>query len=219
MTRNTYRSASAAAEVITISVERQGTLGIREQRRVRMFDEIQRATLDLVEEQGFEATTIGHIATRVGVSERTVFRYYASKEHALMPAQQGLIEALVTVESTRDSAPGILDDLLVVCRGLFAHEVEQRDFRRVSRLMAQEPEMLRVVTQQERSLVEVLSAALVERGTLGTLQALLVAEIVTATWRIAWQSFAREDLDGMESDPLVLFDETVRELRKLFPGT
>lgn len=192
-------------------------MGIREEHRVRMLQEIQRATLELVEEQGLEATTVGEIARRVGISERTVFRYYASKEHALMPGQQGLIDALTSVESTHVSADGILDDLLAVSRGLFSYEVEQRDFRRISRLMVQQPEMLRVVTQQERRLVEALSATLVRRGPLRALQALLVAEVVTATWRIAWQSFATEELAGVESDPLALFDETVRELGRLFP--
>lgn len=183
-----------------------------------MLREIQDAALDLVEERGLVATTVGDIAARVGVSERTVFRYYASKDHALMPGQQGLIDALVATESAHTTAAGILGDLLGVARELFAHEVEQRDFRRISRLMVQEPEMLRVVTRQERTLVERLRAVLIQRSGLSSLQAHLVAEVVTATWRTAWQSFAREEFDGLESDPLALFDETVRELAGLFPG-
>ena len=194
-------------------------MGIREERRALMLREIQSATLDLVEEQGLDAMTIGHIAERVGISERTFFRYYSSKEHALMPAQQGLIDALVASESAHTSASGILGDLLAVCRRLFALEVEQSDFRRISRLMIQELEMLRVVMRQERNLVEALSAALVQRGPLGPIQALLVAEVVTVVWRVAWQTFARQEFDGVDSDPLDLFDETVRELGKLFPCT
>lgn len=194
-------------------------MGIREEHRVRMLRDIQRAALDLVEEQGLESTTMGEIAARVGVSERTVFRYYASKDQALMPGQQGLIDALVGSESAPHTPSGILEDLLAVCREQFSHEVEQRDFRRISRLMIQEPEMLRVVTRQERSLVEALSSALVHRGALESLQSLLLAEVVTASWRVAWRSFAQDEYDGVDSDPLTLFDQTVRELRQLFPST
>ena len=194
-------------------------MGIREEHRALMLREIQGATLDLVEEKGMDATTIGDIAARVGISERTVFRYYSSKEHALMPGQQGLIDTLVACESSHSSAAGILGDLLAVCRELFALEVAESDFRRISRLIIQEPEMMRVVTRQERNLVEGLSAALTQRGPLRPIQALLVAEVVTAAWRVAWQSFARQEFDGVDSDPLELFDETVRELGKLFPGT
>lgn len=182
-----------------------------------MLREIQGATLDLVEEQGLDATTIGDIAARVGISERTVFRYYGSKEHALMPGQQSLIDTLVCSESAHAKASGILGDLLAVCRELFALEVAQSDFRRISRLMVREPEMLRIVARQERNLVEALSSALVQRGPLGPIQALLVAEVVTAAWRVAWQTFARQEFDGVESDPVELFDETVRELGSLFP--
>ncbi|MFL4477493.1 TetR/AcrR family transcriptional regulator [Paeniglutamicibacter sp. ORCA_105] len=194
-------------------------MGIREEHRAQMLREIQGATLDLVEEKGMDATTIGDIAARVGISERTVFRYYSSKEHALMPGQQGLIDTLVACESRHASAAGILGDLLAVCRELFALEVAESDFRRISRLMVQEPEMMRVATRQERNLVEGLSASLAQRGPLRPIQALLVAEVVTAAWRVAWQSFARQEFDGVDSDPLALFDETVRELGKLFPGT
>lgn len=193
-------------------------MGIRADHRARMLHQIQCATLDLVEQNGLDATTVGDIAARVGISERTVFRYYTSKVHALMPGQQGLIDALVACETPYTSAAGTLDDLLAVCRDHFAREVEQRDFRRISRLMLREPELVRAVARQERSLVEALSAALVGRGALRHLQALLVAEVVTATWRVAWQSFARDQAHGLDSDPLALFDDTLRELGGLFPG-
>lgn len=193
-------------------------MGIREENRARMLRDIQAAALDLVEENGLDALTIVDIAARVGVSERTVFRYYASKEDALMPGQQGLIDSLVATGSAHPTARGILDDLLVVCREMFAHEVEQHDFRRISRLLGREPALLRVVTRQERSLVDALSAALVERerSPLEHHRALLVAEVVTAIWRVAWQAFARNEADGVESDPVALFDDTVREMRGLF---
>lgn len=191
-------------------------MGIREERRARMLREIQDAALGLVEEQGLDATTVGDIADRVGISERTVFRYYASKEHVLMPAQQSMIDTLVGSESAHSSSSGILGDLLGVCRDLFAQEVEQSDFRRISRLMVQDPAMTRVVVRQERKLVDALSAALVDRGQLEPIQALLVAEMVVAAWRVAWQSFARAEFEGLDSDPVEIFETTVRELGQLF---
>ena len=198
-------------------------MGIRDERRARMYREIQRAALDLVEQNGLQATTVADIAARVGVSERTVFRYYSSKLHALLPGQQGLVDALVTggrpgTEAAGSDAAGALAELTAATREVFAREIERSDFRRVSRLMVREPELVQAVAAQERDLVTALSASLAGRGTMGHLQALVVAEVVITTWRVAWQAFAREQLEGGAGDPIALFDATVRELRGLFTG-
>ena len=193
-------------------------MGIREDNRARMLQEIQAAALDLVEENGLDATTVGDIAARVGISERTVFRYYASKVDALLPGQQGLVDALVGRRLSGKTAAGIMGELLMACREVFASEVERNEFRRIARLLMREPALLHEAELHERRLVESLTTALAERGTVRHLQALLLAEVVTATWRVAWQSFAREELAGRERDPLSLFDDTVRELGGLFTG-
>ncbi|AWH93251.1 TetR/AcrR family transcriptional regulator [Dietzia lutea] len=203
-------------------------MGIRDEHRARMYREIQRAALDLVERKGLHATTVADIAARVGVSERTVFRYYSTKLHALLPGQQGLVDALVAgggldteaadTGAAGTDAAGALAELTDATREVFAREIERSDFRRVSRLMVREPELVQAVAAQERDLVTALSAALAGRGTVGRLQALVVAEVVITTWRVAWQAFAREELEGGAGDPLALFDATVRELRGLFTG-
>lgn len=193
-------------------------MGIRAEHRAQMLGDIQSATLDLVEENGLDATTIGHIAARVGVTERTFFRYYPSKEHALLPGLQDLIDVLVVLEARRTDPAGILADLLAECRQLFAAEVERNYFRRISRLFAKDPDMTRVVARYERDLAQALSSALIQQGAMGAIQALLVAEVVTATWRIAWQALALGEGAGVDADPVSLFDDTVRELGNLFPG-
>ncbi len=47
--------------------------------RTTSRDEVQRVALALFAERGFEATTLDDIAAALGVSRRTLFRYYPSK--------------------------------------------------------------------------------------------------------------------------------------------
>ena len=47
--------------------------------RTTSRDEVQRVALALFAEEGFEATTLDDIAAALGVSRRTLFRYYPSK--------------------------------------------------------------------------------------------------------------------------------------------
>jgi AcrR family transcriptional regulator len=55
-------------------------LGLRERKKIKTREAIRRATYDLVEEQGYDATTIEQIADRAEVSPSTVFRYFPTKE-------------------------------------------------------------------------------------------------------------------------------------------
>ena len=56
------------------------TLDIGERKRRALRVELSEAALPLVIERGFETTTMEDLATAAGVSRRTFFRYFSSKE-------------------------------------------------------------------------------------------------------------------------------------------
>ncbi|WP_404289450.1 TetR/AcrR family transcriptional regulator [Glutamicibacter arilaitensis] len=191
-------------------------MGIRDDRKAATKREIQAATLDLVESLGLEATTVARIAERVGISDRTFFRYFDSKESAIVPGLQKLIDALVAAElAPGSSAAEIFHALLEVCRGHFNLEVRHHEFRRISRLMLQDPKLLMIATRREQELVAALSQSLIERELLDMLQALLLAEMLATTWRVAWQCFAHEELAGLDSKPAELFEQAVLSLAEI----
>jgi len=57
---------------------------LREQRRARTAREIQQAAMSLFATRGYAAVTVEDIAGEAGISERTFFRYFASKDHLLV---------------------------------------------------------------------------------------------------------------------------------------
>lgn len=57
--------------------------GLRERKRNEIYDRIVRVGYKLFLEQGFETTTIDMIAAEAGISRRTFFHYFPSKEDVL----------------------------------------------------------------------------------------------------------------------------------------
>ncbi|MCW7945784.1 TetR family transcriptional regulator [Streptomyces hygroscopicus] len=55
-------------------------LGLRERKKIKTRTAIRKATYRLVQEQGYDATTIEQIAEAAEVSPSTVFRYFPTKE-------------------------------------------------------------------------------------------------------------------------------------------
>ncbi|MGK5693989.1 TetR/AcrR family transcriptional regulator [Streptomyces sp. URMC 128] len=55
-------------------------LGLRERKKIKTRRAIRAATYALIEEQGYDATTVEQIADRAEVSPSTVFRYFPTKE-------------------------------------------------------------------------------------------------------------------------------------------
>lgn len=78
--------------------------GVRARMREAIRTELTEAAIQSFDELGYTATTVGAIAARVGVSERTFFRYFASKEDAVLQVVERLGEAVATALALRPSA-------------------------------------------------------------------------------------------------------------------
>ncbi|MEU9607000.1 TetR family transcriptional regulator [Streptomyces sp. NPDC048057] len=71
-----------------MTVEPAEVAGLRERKKQRTRYALARAALELFTTQGFDETTVDEIAEVVDVSQRTFFRYYASKEEAAFAVQE-----------------------------------------------------------------------------------------------------------------------------------
>src|SRR6266516_2187558 len=73
---------------------KRDTLPVRERTRRAIRDELTQLAKDLFVEKGYDETTIDDLAAAAGMSKRTFFRYFASKEELVMGKYEILGEQL-----------------------------------------------------------------------------------------------------------------------------
>ncbi|MGW6390163.1 TetR family transcriptional regulator [Streptomyces sp. NPDC055103] len=85
--------------------------GLRERKKQRTRDALIRVALELFTAQGYERTTVDEIVDAVEVSQRTFFRYFASKEEVAFAVQDMVETLFVTALEQRPPAEGPFDAL------------------------------------------------------------------------------------------------------------
>jgi AcrR family transcriptional regulator len=101
-----------------------------EQRKERTRELLMAAALSLFARKGFEATTIAEIAAAVGVSPRTVYRYFPTKQDLILGDVPASLERLLVVLRSRpageDALTAVAASLLEYASSLDREEVARR---------------------------------------------------------------------------------------------
>ncbi|MFB8363705.1 TetR family transcriptional regulator [Streptomyces sp. NPDC055929] len=87
------------------------TTGLRARRKRRTRDALVRVALELFTGQGYERTTVDEIAEAVEVSQRTFFRYFASKEEVAFAVQDLMESHYVAALRERPAGEGPIEAL------------------------------------------------------------------------------------------------------------
>lgn len=88
--------------------------GLRERKKRQTREDLHRAALDLVEEKGFSAVTTDEIAARAGVSPRTFFNYFPSKDGAVLGQSAEDLDRLKSLLAERPADEPPLETLRTV---------------------------------------------------------------------------------------------------------
>lgn len=110
----------------------------REQKRRQTRDEMVRVAFDLFRERGYDATTVEEIAEIAGVSPRTFYRYFTSKD--VVVAERGLTvteEVLRRLQHRGRDVRG----LLACYAEVMEEQAAQDDFELLIRLMREHPRL------------------------------------------------------------------------------
>lgn len=139
--------------------------GLRERKRLRTRSSLVAGARELTLEKGLSGFTVDQLCEQVGISRRTFFNYFPSKEDAVLGhSDDGSPEELLDDfrESARSEPPVPLMDALVslFCRFGDRMAISREEYRTMSAVLQQEPQLLpKLFTRAEaksQHLVEVI---------------------------------------------------------------
>ena len=176
------------------------------------LERLQEAAIELFSDHGYDRTTVGEIAARANLTERTFFRYFVDKREVLFSGAEKLEKIAVDAMEQVPSATLPLDTVAAAISAMApTFEQNRRNARRRQALIAVHPEL------QERELVKLarLTATLAKhlqaRGA-ARLDADLAAEVGVAIFKSA---FARWVEDPKNHDLAHYVRESLVELRAM----
>lgn len=143
--------------------EAQPPMGLRERKKLRTRVAIRQATYRLIQEQGYEATTIEQIAEAAEVSPSTVFRYFATKEDIVLTDEYDPLMVAVLRSRPLDEPP--LESLRLTMREALMSfaTAEDDELRRRTRLMVEVPAVRARMTETMSDTAKLLSQVLADR--------------------------------------------------------
>jgi AcrR family transcriptional regulator len=171
--------------------------GLRERRRRETERELSDAAIELFEQHGVSGTTVDDIAHRAGTSPRTFFRYFPTKEAAvLQPSADSAAMLQAVASALREGAP-----LLQALETSWLAQVSAFDGRpddrarslRIRRLVIHEPALLARALRTESEQVDLLTDAAVDAAgaDADVLTARAAVGIVFLIGRLAFDEWAR----------------------------
>lgn len=168
--------------------------GLRERKKQETLRRITDAGICLFIEKGIDATTLDEIAAMAGISRRTFFHYFKSKDDILLSLQSGMGEMIAERVRQADAAASpletIRDSVIAVCA-----EVPTDDMLAIDRLMRSSPAVQArkqaSYVEHERALFTALSTRWPDPAREIGLR--LVAMLAIGAIRLATEALGRED--------------------------
>jgi AcrR family transcriptional regulator len=156
----------------------------RQEHKMRTKRALQQAALDLFAKDGYDTTTTDEIAERAGVSARTFFRYFPTKDSVLFVGEYGWLQSL-----TEDyvKQPDSLADVDALLETLLANPPGRRSLLLYEKAVTSSPTLRGVVFDHQQEDIETLAEAIATRRGLRNADegCRLLATVVLITYRRA----------------------------------
>ncbi|MFE1444504.1 TetR/AcrR family transcriptional regulator [Streptomyces sp. NPDC058739] len=193
-------SATTSASTSPAITVAEAGLGLRERKKLRTRQAIREAARRLIDDRGYDSTTVEQIAAAAEVSPSTVFRYFPSKEHIVLTDDYAQSSMAILRERPADEPP------LAALRAVVTEMVRQlaedfsEEYRWRRELVRQVPAIRALVGEQQDRWVEFVSEAFAERAGLPAANLeirVLVGAVTGAFHQVLWGDHG-EDTDLVE---------------------
>jgi AcrR family transcriptional regulator len=191
----------------------RATPDLRTRRRLETRSQIAEIATDLFLAQGVAGTTVEQIAAASGISPRTFFRYFATKEDA---ALVGLDVFIAAIDQLHFESSDVAQALLEIERTYreMLDGARQKDFVAITRLLSQEPALRKAFSSRNQSAIDALVRKLeAQLPDDDRLSARVVVEVAAATLNAALEHWS--SLDPAGGRPLDIYTECCRVLRRV----
>ncbi|WP_432562429.1 TetR/AcrR family transcriptional regulator [Kineococcus sp. SYSU DK003] len=208
----------------TAALDPHAVPDLRERRRLATQAEIEHAALELFAQHGSERTTVDDIAAAAGVSQRTFFRYFATKEDAALGANRAFDAALAErVEARVGDATALRDLEDAVADVLGEMSAESGSIGRMLRVRCLVMEdaglrgaLLRLDAEQSRAFFRRIASA--TGSATVDLRTRVISEALGAGLRAALDDWAGRRDRGEEADLVAIYRQTCATLRDVTAG-
>jgi AcrR family transcriptional regulator len=168
----------------------------RQEHKMRTKRALQQAALDLFAKNGYDTTTTDEIAERAGVSARTFFRYFPTKDSVLFVGEVGWVQS-VTEEFL--AQPESLTDVDAFVEALLAHApTGRRALLLYGKAVASSPTLRGVANDHQQQDIAALADAIATRRGLRSPDeaSRLFAMVVLTTYRRALNRWVAGPANG-----------------------
>ena len=180
--------------------------GLRERKKRLMRQQLSDTATQMFMEHGFDAVRVAEVAEACGVSEKTVFNYFPTKESLVLDRLEATVSALRAGLADRDVPPaeaalGILDRELGAMTAWLAGQDDpgqaSQAIRRFGDLIRATPSLRAYQSDMMDQFVAVAAQVLAERAEMGAddPEPQIAARALLGLWRVQAESL-RKHLDG-----------------------
>jgi AcrR family transcriptional regulator len=197
------------------AIQQAGPGASRISKRALTAHRITASAQQLVLEHGLDGFTMEQLAERVGVSRRTLFNYFPSKDDAVLGGPPSMDEELLRTFSAGGPTGHLVDDLAAIVLAILRDSPETReDAARGRQVMVENPRLIALAAERLRQSVEscVVHAEKREGGHFDRRRLDVAIGLVLVCFHIAMERYLDDDV---ETDLSSLFTASLATARDL----